>query len=243
MRGSVKKRGNRWEVRWRGDVDPNTGRRRNMSQSFRTKGEADDFLSNTLSAISTGTYVAPHRQTVEDFMIEWLEARKGQLRPSTWATYDRYLRTHVVPQIGKVKLPDLDAGHLGKLYADLLTSGRRPVKEGRPNVVVDTAVRLKADGMTWQQVSDRLNEEHADLGPFTRHSVAAIVRRHNEAHSPTVRDEGLSPRTVGQVHTIVKRALKDAVRWGPATSDDASRAARVAGGDGRRVPRSVSGRR
>lgn len=50
MMGSVKKRGSRWEARWRGEVDPTTGRRRNMSQSFRTKREAESFLSDTMSA-------------------------------------------------------------------------------------------------------------------------------------------------------------------------------------------------
>ena len=127
----------------------------------------------------------------------------------------------MVPHLGRVKLTDLDAGHLGKMYGDLLTSGRRPVKEGGPSVVTETAVRLKGDGLTCQQVPDHLNAAHGDHGPSTRHSVAAIVRRHNEAHSPANRDEGLSPRTVGQVHTIVKRALKDAVRWGRLARDPA----------------------
>lgn len=214
MMGSVKKRGSRWEARWRGEVDPTTGRRRNMSQSFRTKGEAESFLSDTMSAINAGTYVAPRRQTVGEFLEEWLGARKDQLRPSTWASYDRVLRVHVLPHIGKVKLTDLDPGHLSKLYADLLTSGRRPVRQGRPAEVAEAAEQLKDDGATWQQVADVLTEQYPDLGPFSRHAVAAIVRRHQEDRTTAERGDGLSPRTVGQVHTIVKRALKDAVRWG-----------------------------
>lgn len=47
MMGSVKKRGSRWEARWRGEVDPTTGRRRNMSQSFRTALAAAGAESTT----------------------------------------------------------------------------------------------------------------------------------------------------------------------------------------------------
>jgi integrase len=67
--------------------------------------------------------------------------------------------------------------------------------------------------MTWAQVSDRLNSRFPDEGPFTRHSAAAIARRCQEATEPAEQSEGLSPSTVTQAAAILKRALRDAVRW------------------------------
>jgi integrase len=212
MRGSVVKRGNRWEARWRGELNPTTGRRRNMSRSFATKREASEHLAATVAAVNNGSYVTPHRQTFGEYLIEWHEGRRAQLRPSTWATYDRYLRVHVLPHLGHVRLADLDGGHLERLYSDLLSHGRRPSREGRPAAVAERAASLKSGGATWAAVAERLTEEHPEHGPYTRHSAAALVRRHVEEHELAPKGDGLSPRTVAQVHTIIKRALKDAVR-------------------------------
>lgn len=212
MRGSITKRGDSWEARWRGEVDPTNGRRRNKSRSFRTKREAEAFLADTVAAVNSGAYVPSDRQTVGEYLLGWLEGHKGKVRPSTFAGYDRYVRVHVLPHIGTVRLSALDGGHLERLYAHLLTEGRRPMRQGRPDKVATRAAQLRHDGATWQQVADQLTEELPDHGPYTRHSVAALVRRKVEAMPAADRGEGLSPKSVGQVHTILKRALKDAVR-------------------------------
>ena len=215
MRGSIYKRGRTWTIVYDEGADPVTGKRRQRSRSgFRTKAAAQDALNESLSALNSGSYVTPHRQTVAAFLDEWLETRRSQLRPSTWATYRRYCDTHIVPRIGSVRLADLDAGHLTAMYADMLATGRRPVRHGRPAEVAETAVSLKADGLTWAQVSDRLKSRFPDEGPFTRHSVAALARRYQRATEPVEQSTGVSPRTVTQAATILKRALKDAVRWG-----------------------------
>jgi integrase len=215
MRGSIYKRGATWTIVYDEGPDPITGKRRQRSRSgFRTKRGADEALNEALSALRSGSYVAPHRQTVAEFLDEWLETRRSQLRPSTWATYRRYCHTHLVPRIGSVRLADLDAGHISAMYADMLATGRRPRRHGRPADVAETAVALKASGLTWALVSDRLTSSFPDEGPFTRHSAAALVRRHQMPTEPAEQSDGLSPRTVTQAATILKRALKDAVRWG-----------------------------
>jgi len=87
---------------------------------------------------------------------KWLPAIETTIRASTFESYGRYLRLHVIPAIGGVQLKDLDAARLNRLYATLRKEGGRR----------DT------------------------------------------------RDGGLSPRTVRYVHTIIHRALRDAVTWG-----------------------------
>jgi hypothetical protein len=150
VRGSIFKRGQTWTIVYDEGADPVTGKRRQRSRSgFRTKAAAQEALNESLSAMSSGSYVAPHRQTVAEFLGEWLEMRRPQLRPSTWATYHRYCEVHVIPRIGSVRLVDLDPGHLQAMYADMLAAGRRPARSGRPRQVADTAAALKADGLSW----------------------------------------------------------------------------------------------
>lgn len=214
MRGSVRKRGSSWAIVYDEGRDPVTGKRQQRWKSgFRTRLDAERALSKTVTSVQDGTYVRPTDQTVAELLDEWLEVRRSKLRPGTWATYRRYIDVHVVPAIGAMKLQSLDAGHLERLYADLLAAGRRPAREGRPAEVAATAQALKAQGHTWQEVADRLAKEVPEHGPYTRHSVAAMVRRREEAEPNRSRSAGLGPTTVRNVHVIVKAALRQAVRW------------------------------
>ncbi|HUP70070.1 MAG TPA: hypothetical protein VM142_09690 [Acidimicrobiales bacterium] len=53
-----------------------------------------------------------------------LETVQGR-RPSTMASNRRNLEHHVLPRLGGVRLQDLGAEHLNRLYAQLRTTGNR----------------------------------------------------------------------------------------------------------------------
>jgi uncharacterized protein HemY len=70
MRGSVVKKGARWYVVVE-DRSPETGRRkRRWHSGYRTKREAQAACNELLASLQRGDYVAPNRQTVEEFAAE-----------------------------------------------------------------------------------------------------------------------------------------------------------------------------
>ena len=75
--------------------------------------------------LSQGTYVEPSKQTLGDYLEEWLEAIEGTLRPSTFDSYRMTVRTRIVPRLGAIPLARLAPAHFNPFYRDLLTSGRR----------------------------------------------------------------------------------------------------------------------
>ena len=157
-RGSIVKRGGTYSVKVELDPDPVTGRRRQRWHSgYRTKKEAERARVDLLGKLDSGEYVEHARQPLGAYVDDWLTAIEPTVRESTFYSYARNLRLHVVPYLGAMPLTKVDAGALNGLYATLLATGRK-------------------DG----------HHEHA----------------------------GLSPRSVRYVHTILHRALKDAVRWG-----------------------------
>jgi integrase len=110
------------------DLAPGTdGRRRQAKRrGFRTKAEAQAALDELRVAARHGTYVAPDRQTIAEFLaVDWLPAVRRELAESTWESYARNVRLHVIPGLGGVRLQALDGGHLNTLYADLLAHGRK----------------------------------------------------------------------------------------------------------------------
>jgi integrase len=157
MRGHVRKRGSTWCVVVDVGRDPETGKRRQSWKSgFRTRRKAERGLTELLGRLEAGSFVEPTRQTVGEFLCEWLAAIGARgLRPNTLSTYRMLIEKHLVPRIGSVPLQGLSASHLNAAYADMLTRGRRNVK------------------------------------------------------TPT----GLSPRTVRYAHSVIRKALADAVRW------------------------------
>src|SRR5687768_4928505 len=102
MRGSVVKRGNRYAVVY--DEPRTDGKRKQRWLSrFRTRREAEHKLGEVLGQLGSGGYIEPAKLTFGDFLErEWLPAVRGSLRPGTWESYARTLRTRVTPRLGGV---------------------------------------------------------------------------------------------------------------------------------------------
>jgi hypothetical protein len=82
VRGSVVKRGDGYSVVVELDRDPVTGRRRQKWHSgYRTKRDAERAMSEIVAAVHAGTYAEPTRQTLGDFVEDWLAAIEPTIRP------------------------------------------------------------------------------------------------------------------------------------------------------------------
>lgn len=126
-------------MRWR--TDTADGRKQHSKGGFRTKGEAQNFLTDTMAAIRGGTFSEPTKVKLGPFLLEeWLPARKLALRPSTWASYDTAIRRHVIPHIGGVQVQQLTPGRLDRFYADLIESGLAPKTVRNVHVMLHKAL-------------------------------------------------------------------------------------------------------
>jgi hypothetical protein len=163
MRGSVLKRGGCWYVKIELDPDPGTGKRRQKWHSgFATRRDAERARIDLLSKLDRGAYVQPSRQTLGEFLIEWLIAIEPTVRASTFDSYSRNIRLHVVSHIGSVRLTKVDAGVLNGLYATLLASGRRPSSRlgvGYSTEVIERAQALRTAGNSLGTTAERLREQ------------------------------------------------------------------------------------
>lgn len=239
MRGSVVKKGERYYVKIELDPDPLTGRRRQKWHSgFRTKREAEKARVDLLSKFDRGEYVEPTQQTLADYLTEWLAAIEHTVRPSTFDSYERNMRNHVIAHIGATRLAKVDAAVLNGLYVLLLTSGRRqPSRTGRgySPEVVERALELRADGRSLAATAEQLQTEFDEASYITKDTLASLLRRQSQRRAVDDLPDGLDRRTVNYVHTILHRAFKDAVRWGrlarnPADAADPPRASQKSDG-------------
>ena len=123
----------------------------------------------------------------------------------------------MIPNVGAVRLAGLTPMHLNQLYRNLLDSGRVVPTTTRRRFgaeAINAALAARERGETSQQIADLLNGEPSfGLEGVTRHAVAAMLRRDSKDVAQTAPQDGLSPRTVRYIHTIIRAALRDAVRW------------------------------
>lgn len=122
--GRVFKRGSSWAFTV--DVNPPGAPRQQRSKAgFATKALALQGMHDVQESVVVGRYIAPSRLTVGHYLLEmWLPAVRSSVRPSTWDSYESYLRLHVVPRIGDQLLQTINRGQLRILYGQLEQSGR-----------------------------------------------------------------------------------------------------------------------
>lgn len=104
-------------------LDPD-GIRRPAPETFRTKREAEQWLSLMETRLLQGRWINPDHQrvTLADFGNRWITERPG-LQPRTVDLYRSLFRNHITPGLGSVALGDLDAARVRRWRAGLLDSG------------------------------------------------------------------------------------------------------------------------
>lgn len=106
--GTVYKRADgRWEAA--GYLTTTDGRSRRVRVYGNTRKEAMDKLIGKIAASRRGVPVATDASvTVAAYVTAWLAGvAVHKLRPTTYATYDRYVRTFIVPGLGHKRLAAL----------------------------------------------------------------------------------------------------------------------------------------
>lgn len=229
--GHTRKRGDRWYAVYR-VTDPVTGAKKQRYEvAGKSRQEAQRLLRTRVTELETGSYVEISKLTLAQFVSEeWLPAVRGQIKPATFESYARNLRVHVIPALGGVQLRGLTAPMLNRFYAELLEQGRRPPGKANrryPESARRKALQLRTVGNTYESIATELAALFPECAGVTRHGVARMLARSSETSADA--SPGLAPRTVAYIHTIIHRALRDAVRWrhlpyNPADAADPPRA-------------------
>jgi integrase len=91
---------------------------------FPTKGAAQTALQELVRTLMTDVTLTS--LTVQEYLENWLTS-KHALKPTTMALYTEFTTNYLVPHLGQIRLLELRAHHLDRMYANI-TVGMR----GRP---------------------------------------------------------------------------------------------------------------
>ncbi len=107
---------------WEARVSLPGGKRKSLYG--KTRREAQDALRAALRDLDAGLDFAAGRQTVGQFLDQWLSASvKPSVKTKTYEGYESIVRVRVTPRIGQVALARLTPLDLQGLYANLEETG------------------------------------------------------------------------------------------------------------------------
>lgn len=108
-----------WEARYTAGHDPGTGKQIQRSITGKTQKEVAQKLKAATAAIDAGTYTAPSKMTVGEWLDIWAAEYLGGVKPFTVVSYTGAIRNHIKPALGAVKLEALNTHTIQGFYNKL----------------------------------------------------------------------------------------------------------------------------
>lgn len=138
MKGSMRKRGDSWELRVFVGRDPVTQRDRYVTRSVRGgKRLAQRELAALVAEVGSGASVATSA-SVNDLLDRWWATASGGWSASTRVQNESAMRSHIRPMLGAYKLAQLTAADVDRWYSELQ---EKPGRTGS-NLSAATVVRV-----------------------------------------------------------------------------------------------------
>lgn len=107
------------------------GKRLRKSIYGKTEAEVVKKKTLLLAQYGLGGLPQPEKLTVEALMLNWLEGKQSEVKPTTHYCYSTAVYNHIIPKLGKMLVQKLEVYHLEDFYRALARSGlkRNTIKQ------------------------------------------------------------------------------------------------------------------
>ena len=218
MPGSVRKRGDSWEMRVYAGTDPETGKRKWVSAT--TKGTRRAAQRELVEFAARVDY--PRRMTsqatVANLLDDWYAAMSPNWSPTTARQTRSIIDCHLVPRLGALQLQTLRTEHIDAFYGGLRRCGGRdgqPLSPGTVHRVHVVLHRALAQALRWEWLwvnpASTASPPSCELAPIYPPSPEEVVRL--LSHVSALNPEFHTFLSLA-VSTGARRSQLGALRWG-----------------------------
>jgi integrase len=153
-----------WEARLTLGYD-NTGKQQYKSLYGKTQADVLEKLQELKQQVAKGIFTN-NNLTVKEYLEHWLEEKRPKLKPSSYRVYEMYVRYHIVPFLGKMKLEKVKPVQLQSLISSIAkSSGKHAADKCRR--VLNTAFK---QAVKWELIV-RNPVEAVDTVTTPRHTM------------------------------------------------------------------------
>lgn len=213
VRGSKRKlKDGVWELRVDLGRDPITGRRKQLSRTFRGQARAADQALRDLVDQQAPSRSDGVGATFGQLLDQWLEeCERLELSPTTLRNYRAQVEHTIRPALGKVQLNRLAAKNLDALYGAMKVEGKSAKTIRNHHAVISAALH---QGVRWGWV--RANVAETAKPPRVAHkrvSVPSLDIVRDVIEAAERRDPRLAPLLMLAALTGMRRGELCALRW------------------------------
>jgi integrase len=152
----------------------------------KTRKEVQEKLKVALREQQQGTLVTAPRQTLAQFLTDWLEnSQRQSVRPRTYERYEELVRLNIAPALGRYELQKLSAQHLQAFYAKKAEEGLSATTINHFHNVLhkalDTAVKWNLVARNVCDLVSPPRRKRYEVHPLTLeqvHKLLAVVEGH-----------------------------------------------------------------
>src|SRR5215208_2908329 len=176
----------------------------------KTRREVDEKLTMAKADRDRGLLFDANSLTVGRYLEQWLaDSVRDTVKATTYETYERLRRLHLVPTLGRVKLKNLTPAHVRGLYREKLSSGLSPSSVQRIHALLHKALK--------QAVNDGLiprNATEAVKAPRQQRKERKTFRP-EQAHAflEAAKGDRLGALYIVAIHTGLRQGELFGLRW------------------------------
>lgn len=202
--------------RWESRIRLSNGQRKSFYGP--TRREVQAKLKRFRQDIERGLSLDNDKLALGQYLGRWLDDVEGELAHSTWKSYESYVRLHIVPRIGSVRLRDLSATHVNQVMRQMEESGLAPRTRNYVRAVLRKALNdaidsdLIASNAAAKARSARQQSQQID--PLSPEEVVTLLKR--------TRNHWLGPLIHVAVATGLRQGELLGLRWRDVNFDDPS---------------------
>jgi integrase len=169
-----------WEARYTAGYDPGTGKQIQRSITGKTQKEVVKKLKEATTAIDEGTYTAPSKMTVAQWMDIWTAEYLGGVKPRTVDNYKGVVRSRIKPGLGAIKLEALTPHTIQSYYNSLTKEGLAPKTVKNIHGIIHKAMQqAMANGYIKLNPADSCvlpRAERKELKPMDEDKITAFLK-------------------------------------------------------------------
>jgi integrase len=119
-----------WSVWYELPRQPGEKRKQKVQSGFPTRKDAFAWFTKKAEELRQGIAPANDRQTVDQYLRQWLEAVADSVTASSLSAYRNHVESHIIPALGNIRLTELRANHIERGKAVWASQPDNRRKEG-----------------------------------------------------------------------------------------------------------------
>src|ERR687890_2866584 len=185
----------------------------------KTRREVDEKLTRAKANRDDGLVFDADNLTVGRYLQSWLtDSVRDTVKATTYESYERLIRLHLVPTIGRLKLKNLTTTHVRGLYREKLDHGLSPTSVQRVHALLHKALKQAVhDGLVPRNITETVKAPRQ-----SRKEISTLTREQARHFLNTAKGDRLAALYLLAIHTGLRQGELLGLKWNDVDLDDGS---------------------